>query len=76
MEILNTPTKDQIEEAVKTLSGGFYHSSDIHYTLTEAYRFIAEMKLQHEDNCYGSPQQAADHLLVLRTMADTIKSAR
>lgn len=75
MEIINYPTKEQVEEAVKILTCGFYHTSDIHSTLTEVYRFIAETKLQYEDECYGTPQQAADHLLALRIITSTIEGA-
>lgn len=75
METMKHPTKEQVEEAVKILTGGFYQANDIHNTLTEAYRFIAETKLQYEDDCYGTPQQAANNLLALRIITSTIESA-
>lgn len=74
--MINTPTKDQVEEAVKVLTGGFYCKEDVLNTLKEVYQFIAETKLQYEDDCYGTSQKAADYLLTIRIISSTIEQSK
>lgn len=76
MKMFDIPTAQQVNDAVTTLTGGMYYATDLLPIIREMYQFIAEMKLQYEDDCPGSPQDAAKCLFALRLMSHTIENAK
>lgn len=73
MEKPNNLTREQVNEAVVVLTGNSFFAEDLLPILRDIYRFIAETKLQYEDECYGTPQDAARFLFALRTISRTIE---
>lgn len=74
MEQFNNPTKEQVNEAVIILTGNSFFADDLLPVIRDIYQFIAETKLQYEEECYGTPQDAARYLFALRTISRTIES--
>jgi hypothetical protein len=76
MKAKDKPTKEQVNEAVHILTRGVFFATDLIPIMRNIYQFIAETKLQYEDECFGSPQDAAQYLFALRVMSDTIEAAQ
>lgn len=73
MEDIYNPTKEQVEQAVVILTGNAFFAADLLPIVRDIYQFIAETKLQYEDECIGTPQDAARYLFALRTISRTIE---
>ena len=73
MEDIYNPTKEQVEQAVVILTGNAFFAADLLPIIRNIYQFIAETKLQYEDECIGTPQEAARYLFALRTISRTIE---
>ena len=76
MEIMNIPTKEQVDRSVTILTGGSYIASDLLPIIRNIYMFIAEAKLEYEDGCFGTPQDVAKYLFVLRLISNTIEDCK
>lgn len=76
MEIMNIPTKEQVNQAVSVLTGGSYFACDLLPVIRDMYQFIAETKLQFEDDCFGTPQDAARYLFTLRLIGRIIEESK
>lgn len=76
MKTTDKPTKEQVNEAVHILTCGSFFATDLIPIMRNIYQFIAETKLQYEDECFGTPQDAARYLFALRVMSDTIEAAQ
>lgn len=75
MEQTYNPTKEQVNQAVILLTGNSFFTEDLLPIIREIYQFIAETKLQFDEQCYGTPQDAAKYLFALRVIISTIESA-
>lgn len=73
MEDIYNPTKEQVNQAVSILTGNSFYAADLLPIIRDIYQFIAETKLQYEDECFGTPQDAARYLFALRTISRTIE---
>lgn len=75
MEQTYNPTKEQVNQAVILLTGNSFFTEDLLPIIREIYQFIAETKLQFDEQCYGTPQDVAKYLFALRVIISTIESA-